>query len=177
MTNRREWLSRLGLVAAAGSLGAGASANAAAETGKSKPLDLSQYEPKSMLHVHETDVERARYPVIDIHTHLSWSAKSEKGVELEAERQYIAAPSELLPLMDRRNLRALTNLTGGFGQGLIDSVNRYDKQYPGRFYTFTEPWYPKVARSEANAGRRPVPEFGHFRAAGENACSTIEQLQ
>ncbi len=144
MTSRRELFSHAALAAAAGSLLSGAKAEAQ-EAPKSKPLDLSQYEPKSMLHVHETDVERARYPVIDIHTHLSWAAKSEKGVELTAERQYTAPPSELLPLMDRRNLRALTNLTGGWGPGLVDAVNRYDKAYPGRFYTFTEPWYPRVA--------------------------------
>ena len=47
-----------------------------------KPLDLSQYEPKSMLQVHESQVARAKYPVIDFHTHISVSAKSEKGVEL-----------------------------------------------------------------------------------------------
>ena len=46
------------------------------------PLDLSQYEPKSMLQVHESHVERAKFPVIDFHTHISVSAKSEKGVEL-----------------------------------------------------------------------------------------------
>ena len=33
-----------------------------------------------MLHVPETKVGRARYPVIDIHTHLSIRAKSVNGV-------------------------------------------------------------------------------------------------
>ena len=43
---------------------------------QAKPLDISQYEPKSMLQVHESYVARAKYPVIDIHTHISGSAKS-----------------------------------------------------------------------------------------------------
>ena len=42
----------------------------------STPLALSDYEPKSMLRVKESHIERARYPVIDIHTHLSFSAKN-----------------------------------------------------------------------------------------------------
>ena len=114
---------------------------AAADEPKRQPLDLSDYEPKSMLHVHESHVERARYPVIDIHTHLSWSAKSEHGVELAGERHYLAPPAELLSLMDRKNLRALVNLTGGWDAGLQESVARYDRAHPGRFYTFTTPCY------------------------------------
>jgi len=105
------------------------------------PLNLSQYEPRSMLHVKETQVPRARYPVIDIHTHLSVSAKDEHGVALASERQYLSSPGELLPIMDRRNLRALTNLTGGFGPGLVQTVEEFDKAHPGRFYTFAEPSY------------------------------------
>ena len=143
MTSRRELFSRAALTACAASLSSGSPQDRGAPV--RQPLDLSQYEPKSMLHVKETVVERARYPVIDIHAHLSWSAKSEKGVELAPDRHYLAPPSELLPLMDRRNVRALTNLTGGFGEGLPESVSRYDREHPGRFYTFTEPWYPRIA--------------------------------
>ncbi len=36
-------------------------------------LPLAQFAPKSMLHVEETPVERARFPVIDIHTHLTFA--------------------------------------------------------------------------------------------------------
>jgi hypothetical protein len=35
------------------------------------PLRLTEFEPKSMLHVKETSVPRARFPVIDFHTHVS----------------------------------------------------------------------------------------------------------
>src|SRR5262245_22109540 len=59
-----------------------------------KPLDLSEFEPKSMLQVKETKVERARYPLIDIHTHLSWATKASKGVPLSEERRFIMEPAE-----------------------------------------------------------------------------------
>ena len=49
----------------------------------------------------------------------------------------------VLPLMDRKNIRAMVNLTGGFYEGLVDTVNKYDKAFPGRFYAFTEPCYPR----------------------------------
>jgi predicted TIM-barrel fold metal-dependent hydrolase len=96
-----------------------------------------------MLHASETRVERARFPVIDIHTHISFSKKAENGVQLAAERNFLAPPQELLAVMDRKNLRAMVNLTGGFGAGLVESVAKYDKAFPGRFYTFTEPWYSR----------------------------------
>ena len=104
-------------------------------------MDLSEYEPKSMLHVKETQVERARFPVIDIHTHISESTKSVKGVQLDPGRNFLAPPPELLQVMERRNILAMVNLTGGFDKGLAEAVTRYDRAFPGRFYTFTEPSY------------------------------------
>jgi predicted TIM-barrel fold metal-dependent hydrolase len=149
MIKRREWIQGIGSLLGAT---AGLEAQTPAEKPKSKTLDISGYEPRSMLHVPETHVARAKYPVIDIHTHLSWSAKSEKGVELAGERTFLMPPAELLPLMERKNIRALTNLTGGWDRGLEQAIAKYDRAHPGRFYTFTtpcynrfkEPDYPKI---------------------------------
>ena len=52
------------------------------DSNQPKPLDLTQYEPKSMLQVHESHVEKSKFPLIDFHTHISISVKSEHGVEL-----------------------------------------------------------------------------------------------
>jgi len=154
--NRRQWLYGAGLFAGASRLPV-LPANAQAERPPApKPLDLSQYEPKSMLHVQESRVERAKFPLIDIHTHLSVSTKSEAGVELAAQRQYLGTPQELLPVMERKNIRAMVNLTGGYEKGLADTVAKYDRAYPGRFYTFTEPSFarfnePDYPRLQAQA--------------------------
>jgi predicted TIM-barrel fold metal-dependent hydrolase len=147
MINRRQWFYSAGLVAGAAKFaGAGQttpSADQAEVSPKPEPLPLAEYEPKSMLHVHETHVERSHFPCIDIHTHISVSQKSEKGVELVPERQYLGTPQELLAIMDRKNIRAMVNLTGGYDAGLAEAVTKYDKAYPGRFYTFTEPSYSR----------------------------------
>ena len=108
---------------------------------RKEPLALANYQPVSMLHLKETHVPRARYPVIDFHTHLTFSAQVVNGVSLGAERRIVGQPEELLPIMQRRNILALTNLTGGFAVGLQDTVAQYDKRFPTRFYTFTEPSY------------------------------------
>ncbi len=106
-----------------------------------EPLPLSEYQPVSMVHLKETHVPRAKYPVIDFHTHLTFSAHVVNGVSLGAERTIVGRPEELLPVMERRNILALTNLTGGFAAGLQGTVAQYDKRFPTRFYTFTEPSY------------------------------------
>ena len=141
--NRRQWLYSAGLVAGVSQLRLPTAAAQAEHPPAPKPLDLSQYEPKSMLRVHESRVERAKFPLIDFHTHISASTKSEAGVELAAERQYLGTAQELLAIMDRKNIRAMVNLTGGYGAGLADAVAKYDRVHPGRFYTFTEPSYSR----------------------------------
>jgi predicted TIM-barrel fold metal-dependent hydrolase len=143
LINRRQWLYGMGLVAGAGTQIGNAAALEAETKPHPKPLELSQYEPKSMLQVRESHVARARFPVIDFHTHISISTTSKNGVELSPDRQYLGTPQELLAVMDRKNIRSMVNLTGGYDQGLRDTIAKYDRQYPGRFYTLTEPSYSR----------------------------------
>jgi predicted TIM-barrel fold metal-dependent hydrolase len=146
MIDRRGWLFNMGLLAGCAvnrkTLDLPISAEEDAET-HSKPLDISQYAPKSMLRVRETHVARSKFPCIDIHTHLSNSKHSEKGVSLSGAREYLGTPEECLEVMDRKNIHTMVNLTGGFDKGLADTVVKYDRAFPGRFVTFTEPSYSR----------------------------------
>jgi predicted TIM-barrel fold metal-dependent hydrolase len=146
--NRREWLYRAGLIAGASQLSLPSAMAQAESPAAPKPLDLSQYEPKSMLHVRESHVDRAKFSLIDIHTHISVSTKSEAGVELAPDRQYLGTPQELLAVMERKNIRAMVNLTGGYEKGLAETVEKYDRAFPGRFYTFAEPSYSHFKEPE-----------------------------
>ncbi len=124
--------------------------------GNWQSLDLSEFEPRSMLRVKRTHVERARFPAVDVHAHICFAAKVENGVHLSAQRQYLGTPEEMLPVMDRKNVRMLNNLTGGFGEGLDEVITRYDKAHPGRFCAFAEPMYgeflnPQYARLQGEA--------------------------
>jgi hypothetical protein len=96
---------------------------------EARPLALENYQPRSMLHLPETHVARARYPIIDFHTHVTGSAKVVKGVSLGAERRITGQPQELLPVMERKNLLALVNLTDGFGPGLQGAIAQYDSRW------------------------------------------------
>ena len=136
-----------------------------------KPLQLANFQPRSMLHVPETKVPRPRYPVIDIHTHLSVTAKTDNGVGIGEAMKYFAPVEALLPLMDRKNIHVMVNLTGGAGKGLDEAIRKFQQPYPERFVTFTEPWWERtnqpgysqfqadeIVRSQ-QAGARPNPEF------------------
>ena len=180
MISRRQWLQALGL-----SLGASAHSSAvlaitAAGQENQQPsssgqrLDLTDYEPKSMLQVRETRVERARFPVVDTHTHISFSAKSENGIELAPERNYLGTAEELLAVMERKNLRAMVNLTGGFDNGLVGAVTKYDKAFPGRFYTFTEPSYSKFL--EPNYPRLQADAIERAHGAGARGLKILKTL-
>ena len=108
-----------------------------------RSLELYDFEPTSMLQVHESRIEHAKFPVLDFHTHITTSDKSENGVELASERKYLGTPEELLAVMGRKNIRAMVNLTGGYDKGLGEVIIKYDRAFPGRFYTFTEPCYER----------------------------------
>lgn len=127
-----------------------------------------------MLAVPKTRVERARYPAIDFHAHLCWSAKSTNGVGLVPERTYLAPPAELLPVMERCNVRTLVNLTGGYGAGVREAIGKYDKLHPDRFMTFMEPMWSAVAASDYP--RRQADEVIAAAKAGARGLKILKTL-
>ena len=138
---RRRWLrsaglSGLGVGIARGGLAAEDPACPVVQEGQ---LLLQNFRPRSMLHVPQTRVEKPRFPVIDIHTHLTSVTRSEKGVAVGEEVTSLTTPEEALAVMDRKGVRAMLNLTGGIGRGLKDTLAAWDRAYPGRFYTCVQP--------------------------------------
>jgi predicted TIM-barrel fold metal-dependent hydrolase len=171
---RRAWLGAAAGAAAAAAL---ASRDArAAQTAPAAPaiLDLKDFQPRSMLQVPVTRVPRARFPVIDFHTHLGFSAKGVAGVPHGEERRFAAPPEELLPVMDRVNLRMMVNLTGGVGAGLAESIARFERAHPGRFLTFTEPRYSAI--TTPTYPRDQADEIERARAAGARGLKVLKTL-
>ena len=142
--NRRQWLEGLGAGLVAGTVPSGAARALEAKTGApAAPLALRDFAPRSMLHVPETHVPRARFPVIDVHSHLSNTRRSERGVALGEEVNLWISTKDALALMDRRNVRTMVNLTGGHGAGLETTLAAFDRAAPGRFLSCVEPAYEK----------------------------------
>ncbi|UPG96027.1 amidohydrolase family protein [Luteibacter aegosomatissinici] len=125
--------------AAQASGGGGAGKNPLETAPADASLRLVDFAPRSMLATTGTRIETPRFPVIDMHTHLTWMKRTRGGVSLGEEMVQFAAPDDVLPLMDRKGIRCMVNLTGGVGRGLEDSIARFDRAAPGRFLTLTEP--------------------------------------
>jgi len=168
-SSRRRWLMDLGAAGLAASVLEAAPSAAApvdggeAPSGGPKPLALGDFQPRSMLHVPETRVPQARYPVIDVHTHLSKTARGESGVSLGEEVTLRITAAEALAAMDRKNIRAMVNLTGGHGAGLPRAVEAFDRAHPGRFFTCTEPSFeswgePRYPQIQADAIARAAAD-------------------
>jgi predicted TIM-barrel fold metal-dependent hydrolase len=104
-------------------------------------LPIEQYQPKSMLHAPETKVARAAYPVIDFHTHISFSG----GLKGPGKLKFSATPEECLAVMDRKNIQAMVNLTSGYGADLKQALDKLQFAHPGRFIVFTEPAWDQAA--------------------------------
>src|SRR5438477_1076788 len=174
--NRRRWLESMGLLAAASSIRvpkAAAQLASAEGAGKMK-LDLSEFQPKSMLHVPETKVPRAKYPVIDIHTHLSITAKSVNGVGIGEQMDFLATPETLLPVMDSKNIRMMVNLTGGRGAGLGAAVEKFQRAHPDRFVTFTEPWWERT--NQPGYSKFQADEIARAHKGGARGLKVLKTL-
>ena len=169
--NRRQLLGTLAALPAANR--AGREQTPAAQQAPAV-LRLEDFQPRSMLKVPSTRVPRARFPVIDIHTHLGFRAKSVRGVPHGEDVRFRAPASELLPVMDRVNLRTMVNLTGGVGSGLQQSIQQYQTAHPGRFVTFTEPRYSEI--NAPNYATLQADDIGRARKAGAHGLKVLKTL-
>ena len=163
---RRTWLG----LAAATSLRAQFSSQERVKGVRETDLRLSDFEPRSMLRVKETRVERPKFPVIDFHTHLSWSP----GPGKEGGPEFPARPGEILPVMQRKNIRMMVNLTGGRGPVLEEVLRVWHKPYPDKFLVFTEPWWNKVA--DPNYPKLQADEIERAHRAGARGLKVLKTL-
>lgn len=137
---------------------------------KPQPLDLTDFEPKSMLHVKETFVAKARFPVIDIHTHLAFTNNSGTAPKSISR----VPPQEILAGMNRKNVRTLVNLTGGYGPALEECLNTWHKPYPDRFLIFTEPWFSKIV--EPNYAQFQAEQIERAKKLGAKGIKVLKTL-
>jgi hypothetical protein len=180
---RRRWMKFAGGVALTAPFAAAAGCSksepqsaespSVAATGKPatppKPasIALTEFEPRSVLRVPETRVEKARFPVIDVHTHLT-SSTPEDGI------RHRSKPDELLKVMDAVNLKTMINLTGGRGKGLAESLQTYDSAHAGRFVSFTEPTWARA--SESGYAKFQGDEIAAAHKAGARGLKVLKTL-
>jgi len=142
----------------------GGPANQPVPRNPSATLPLAEFQPKSMLHVTETPIARARFPVIDFHTHVSRRRGQKPAVP----------PADIVKTMDAVNLRTMVNLTGGSGEELATTITTFDRAFPGRFVSMTEPTWTRAG--EAGYAVWQGDEVANAKAAGAVGLKILKTL-
>jgi predicted TIM-barrel fold metal-dependent hydrolase len=136
-------------------------------------LPLVEFEPKSMLVVRETKVEKPKFPVIDFHTHLSWSPGFSDPAQGGGKFRPAGTVEEILPVMERRGIRMLVNQTGGHGS-CLDQALAFFKGYPDRFLVFTEPSWQQV--TEPGYAKSQADELAKAHNKGARGLKVLKTL-
>jgi predicted TIM-barrel fold metal-dependent hydrolase len=100
----------------------------AADADTKKTILLKDFHPQTALHAAAHDIQRAKFPIIDVHTHTN----DARGIGDRVD------PNEMVERMDRLNVKTVVILTGGWGDDLQKIVDTMVKPYPGRFMVMTQ---------------------------------------
>jgi predicted TIM-barrel fold metal-dependent hydrolase len=91
-------------------------------------MELSEYLPKSALVVKTTKINRPRFPVIDMHSHLG---------EMFGGGWDQRPVSQLLDELDRSNISRLVDLDGGWGEDILyRHLDKFKQAAPERFLVY-----------------------------------------
>jgi len=124
-------------------------------------LGIREYKPKSTLVVPEHPVPRAKFPVVDIHSH-HW------GLTPDGYAQVVRD-------MDALNLRVLVNLSGGSGDELKRNLAVVaGSASPDRMVFFATPDYADI--DTPGWGRRAAERFERDVAAGARGLKIFKNL-
>ena len=110
--------------------------------GTAQQMDFESYNPKSTLVVPVNDVNQARFPFIDVHSH---------HFEMGSEDL-----SLLIASMDKMNMGIMVNLSGGSGDHLKRALDNVNDHYPNRFVVFANVNFEGVGNPDwgKNAARQ-----------------------
>lgn len=131
-------------------------------------LSVEEWEPRSTLVSAQNPTPRAKFPVIDVHSHQRSSTSAERLAQIVGE-------------MDALNLGVLVNLSGGYGERLRETVRNFSGRYPKRFAVFANVdfsgigspgWSERAAKQlaeDAAAGAQGLKIFKNFGMSVLNA--------
>ena len=91
-----------------------------------RELLLRNFRPQTMMHVAQTTLQRAKFPVVDLHSHFRYRLRhSEKALDAFVE------------LMDRNHIALCVSLDGRWGDELQEHQDYLWTKYADRFLIFS----------------------------------------
>ena len=136
----------------------------AADAESRKTMLLKDFHPEPALHAVVHEIQRAKFPVIDVHTHTNDAAGIGDRVD----------PKEMVARMDRLNIKTIVILTGMWGDKLQTIIDDMVKPYPGRFVVFTQLDWSKI--NDANFSQLMVRQIDDSVARGARGLKVLKEL-
>jgi len=96
-------------------------------------MGFEEYNPKSTLVVEGAEINKAKFPFIDVHSH-------QRNMDATALKGLIAD-------MDELNEGIMVNLSGGSGENLNKKIQSIQKNYPNRFVVFANVDFDGVGKA------------------------------
>jgi len=119
----------------------------ATERERLQSLPLAEWRPVSQARVRATDVDRPAASAIDVHNHLGrWL--SDGDWTTGSATWLIDDVTALVALMDSCGIETIVNLDGMWGEEVSANVRRYDAAHPGRFVTFCQLDWTRLADAD-----------------------------
>jgi predicted TIM-barrel fold metal-dependent hydrolase len=136
----------------------------ATDAASQETILLKNFHPEPALHAAVHEIRRAKFPVIDVHTHTNDAVGIGDRVD----------PKEMVERMDRLNLKTIVILTGMWGDKLQAVVDDMVKPYPGRFVVFTQIDWSKI--NDPNFGQLMVRQIDDSVARGARGLKVLKEL-
>lgn len=102
-----------------------------------RELSVRLFTPRSQLIVPRSDIRRARFPVVDVHTHFYYKLRHNQ----QALDDYLAA-------MDRNGIQICVSLDGRLGDQLDSHINFLWREHRNRFVIFANIDWQGEGRAE-----------------------------
>src|SRR5712692_4709959 len=129
-----------------------------------KTILLKDFHPQTSLHAAAHEIPRAKFPVIDVHTHTNDAVGIGDRVD----------PKEMIARMDRLNIKTIVILTGMWGDKLQTIIDDMVKPYPGRFVVFTQFDWSKI--DDPNFRQLMVRQIDDSVARGARGLKVLKEL-
>ena len=129
-----------------------------------KTVLLKDFHPVPALHAAVHEIGRAKFPVIDVHTHTNDAVGIGDRVD----------PQEMIARMDKLNVKTIVILTGMWGEKLQAIIDTMVKPYPGRFVVFTQLDWSKI--NDPNFSQLMVRQIDDSVARGARGLKILKEL-
>jgi Amidohydrolase len=136
----------------------------AADAEKKKTLLLKDFHPQSMLHAPVHKVDRAKFYVIDVHSHVNDALHLEEPLP----------PERVVQIMDKTNVKTVVILTGMWGEKLQRVIETMVKPYPGRFMVFSQIDWSKI--DDPNFSQNMVSQLDESVGRGARGLKILKDF-